>query len=397
MLAADQGLIVEHAPRFASSPWFCVSSRHRLNAVCAAADGHQAEAAALEERSRFGPLEETLTLQIAARTAELRTANAAWVARRVVEKLAADQQRRLRSLTKDPELIATVRAKQAQLAEQSRADAGWRRELDEEFRKLGKDMQTMYTRRAGDLQAEANRWIADADAETATQIAHDFDARLRALWTDLESSARAGAVGIAARIATALGGDGVDAPGTDVPYPEQLARAADLQLTPEAPPDGFADRLTRLWPSLGGFSMTALAVHTLFASVIVPPLALVTVGGVVAAILAKGHHDRAATARARADLLQHLQSVLGQVRFEIPNAVNDVLEQLKIRIRDTVTGRMAARQGELTAAIAAANRHLEESEQVLAPQRAATEQALRRLRLLADRAGQLTASSAGAP
>ncbi|MGH3205963.1 MAG: dynamin family protein [Streptosporangiaceae bacterium] len=393
VLAANQALIVQHAPQFASSPWFSVSSRLRLDAVRMAAAGRAADAAALEQRSGFGPLQEALTRQIADRTTELRAANAAWVARRVLDKLTADQEQRLRSLVKDPGLIAAVQAKQAQLNECGRADAAWRRDLDREFRKLSKQTMQLYQRRLVDLQVTAERWVAEADTATATQIAHDFDAGLRALWTDLESSTRQGAMGIAARIAAELGAEGVDALDADVPYPQQLAQAPDLQLSGESRPEGLSATLSRYWPSMSGFSMTSMAGHLLFAAI--NPLALVAVGGAVAAILFRGGKDKAAAARARAELQRHIQATLMQARFEIPTAMQDGMEALQTEIRDTIADRMTARGRELAAAITEANRHLEESEQVLAPQRAATEQALRRLRELGSRTGQLIANPAG--
>jgi len=393
VLAANQALIARHAPQFAGSPWFSVSSRLRLDAARAAAAGRAADAAALEQRSGFGPLAEALTEQIADRTTELRAANAAWVARRVLDKLTADQERRLRSLVKDPDLIASVRAKQAQLNECGRTDAAWRRDLDREFRNLSKQTMQLYQRRMVDLQVTAERWVAEADTATASQIAHDFDAGLRALWTDLESSTRQGAMGIAARIAAELGADGVDALDADVPYPQQLAQARDLQLTEEAPPEGLSATLSRYWPSMSGISMTSMAGHLLFAAI--NPLALIAVGGAVAAILFKGGKDKAAAARARADVQRHIQAVLSQARFEIPTTLQDAMEALQTEIRDTIADRMTARGRELAAAITDANRHLEESEQILAPQRAATEQALVRLRELGGRVGQLIAGPAG--
>jgi hypothetical protein len=394
VLAKDQELIVRHAQEFANARWFPVSSRLRFDALRAAAAGRAADAAALDERSGFGPLAETLTRRIAGRAADLRAANAVWVARRVVGKLTGDAQQRLRSLAKDPQLSADMRAKQEQLARYRSDEATWRRDLDVEFAKLSQDMLRQYQKRIVDLQGRADQWVAMADTDTLTQVAHDVEAALRATWADLVSTARAGAMAIAARITTSLNAEGVDALlPADVPYPERLPGAGEFQPIGRQPASGFTEKLAEAWPSLSGFSVTAMAAHVLL-GLAVPPLALVSVGGIMAMFLHAGRKKQKATAQARAELHRHVQDALRKAGAEMTPPLLDGVQAMHAGIKKAITDQMEARNRELAGAIVAANRHLEESEQVLAPQRAAAEQALRRLGSLAARVDQITAAIA---
>jgi Dynamin family len=395
VLAKNQELILGHAPQFANARWFPVSSRLRLDSVRAAAAGRTDDAAALDERSGFGPLAETLTLRIAGRAAELRAANAVWVARRVVGRLIADTEQRQRSLAKDPQLSADVRAKQEQLAKYRSADAAWRRELDTEFAKLRQEVLRQFQKRIVDLQGRSDQWVAMADTDTVTQVAHDLEAALRAMWADLVTTARASAGAAAARVTASLGAAGRDALLTaDVPYPEQLPGASEFQLTSDQAAGGFTEKLADVWPSLSGFSVTAMAAHVVL-GLAVPPLALVSVGTLMAMFLHAGRKSQKATAQARAELHRHVQDALRRAGAEMTPPLLDGVEDMHASIKDTIITQMEARSRELAAAIAAANRHLEESEQVLAPQRAAAEQAMRRLRSLAARVDQVTAGAVG--
>jgi ABC-type transporter Mla subunit MlaD len=62
-----------------------------------------------------------------------------------------------------------------------------------------------------------------------------------------------------------------------------------------------------------------------------------------------------------------------------------------------IEDRMRTRRTELSSAIAEAERHLAEAEQVLAPQREACATVLARLRALSGRAAQLTGVEASVP
>jgi predicted GTPase len=390
VVARNQQLIAEHAPRFADARWFPVSSRLRLDSVRLAAAGDLRRAHDLDERSGFRQLERALIEQIAGRTADLRAANATWVAVGVLDRLTAAQEQRLASLERDPGLVAAVTSQRAKLNECRRADAQWRRTLSLEFSKLSRQMNLLYNRSITELQLTAEEWTAEADTATATQVAHDFEAGVLAMWADIESGSREGALRIAAEIAAELDTQQIDALSIDVPNPEQLTLLPGMTLTEEAKEKGASALLAKYWPSMSGFSMTSMAGHLLFAAV--NPIALIGVGAVVAATLFSKNKARADIARARADVQRYVQSVLARARVEIPNAMHEALESLHSELETAINERMTARDREMESAIAEASRHLEASEQELLPQRSATQLSLRQLAGLTARAEQLADS-----
>jgi hypothetical protein len=394
VLARNVTLIHHYAPGFADMPWFPVSSLLRESADQAAESGQGADAVALEERSGLGALEKELVGRIAGQAARLREQNAARVARGILAKLVADQEGRLRSLRKDQQHLVTLRASQQRLASLTSPDAPWLRDLATEFRGLSERLRGDYERRVAKLQIAANDWITEADADTATQVAHDFDAGLRALWADLDTAARTGALGIAARITAKENLAEVGALSADIPYPEELTRAGNLHITPEAAPDDLPGLVARYLPSMSGISMTVMAGHLLFAAV--PPLALLSVGGVIATLLHKGNQDKAAAARARADLTKHIQGVLVQVRHVVPESVHKILASLQDTTKANILARMEARGYEVDRAIADADANMHASEKDLAPQLAAAEHALRQLAALSAEVAEIGMAFHGA-
>lgn len=387
VLAADRRLAAEHAPQFASAPWLPVSSRQRLDAVRAAAAGDADRAARLGERSKFEALEQLLTEQISGRADELRAINAARVARRVLDIVTAAQERRLRSLTKDPGLTAAVAEQRARLAECRRGDAAWRRRLDQGFRELARQMQREYTRRITELQEHGEGWAREADTSTVTQVAHDFDAGTQAMWVDLSSLVEDGALRIAAQAAADVGDTGVESLDADMPYPEQLEELPEFEVSEEQREGGWSGALRRYWPALPGVSMTSMAAHLLFAAV--NPFAIIGVGGLVAAALLKSGKQQAGTSHAREQVYHYIQTAMNHIRVEVPAALQDGMEGYQSAISELIADRIGARDRELGTALDEAARHLQESEEQLAPRRAAAEQDLRQLRELAARAEQL--------
>lgn len=386
VLARNQELIVRHAPAFTDAPWFPVSSRLRLDAVTALAPERAAE---LDQRSGFSPLTEALDGQLAGRAAELREVNAAWAAKRLIDRLTADTERRLRSLAQDPSLAGELRQRRAQLNEVRKSGATWMRSLDARFRDLSRDVGRLYARRVSELESAADRMAAEADAATATAVAHDFDAGVRALWADVEAATRVGALRAAAAVAAEIGAEGVDALETNTPYPEELDEFGPLQLTAEGT-HGVSGTLAKYWPSLSGVSMTSMAAHLVLGAAVNPVL-LIGVGGVVAAMLYRSGQSKMDTARARSDLSRHMREGLGRVRVEVPAAQQDALVALRDEIEQVISGRLRERDAELEAAIAEATANVQAAERDLAPKRAAAEVALMQLRQLAEQATAVTA------
>jgi hypothetical protein len=390
ILAANQALILKHAPQFADSPWFKVSS---LDAQRAASAGDPARAEDLEQRSGFGPLRDMLACRIAGRASELRAANSAWVARRVVDKLITAQEQRLRSLDKDPGLSASLSSMQVKLTECRKSDSVWRRNLDSKFQKVNAQVLQKFRSGLVDLQVTAGHWAAEADMATATQIEHDIAAGVQALCAEAEKAACEGALRAAADIASQLRTDGVDALDAGLPYPEQFTQMPGLVLTPENRADGISGAVAHYWQVLPGLSMTAMLARLL--SNQRHRIAVIAIGSTVAAVLYKGNKDKAATQRVRADVQRHVNNVVLQVSAKMPGAIQEMVDGLRVNVKDAIATQMSTRDAELTAAIAECDRNLKASEQERAPQRAATERSLQHLRRLAALATELTAATAG--
>lgn len=234
----------------------------------------------------------------------------------------------------------------------------------------------------------ADEWAAEASTATATQIAHDFDAGLRAVWADVEMRTRDGALAIAASLASTIGADGIDVLESDVPYPEQLA-ARNLVRTSQQ----GDSTLLRLMPGLSGISMATMVGHLLLATV--NPFALLMVGGALGVKIVEVHGRREDRARARADVQRHIQSVASQARLEFGNALTHLIETLRTQLTELIEDRMRARLKELNDAYVVANRHLTEAEQVLEPQRDECRLVLAQLRGLTGRARELTSALSG--
>jgi Dynamin family len=388
VLAENRRLVGEHAPRFANAPWFPVSSVFMEDAVVEAAAGNRADAMRLAARSQLGPLEETLTKRIAGHATVLRELNAAHVAQRAIAKLTKDAQAWRRSLDGDPGLAQEVADKKAALAKY-RADGKWQRDLDTECAKLSQEMLRLYQRRLVELQDQADEWISMATTESAPKIAHDLEAGLHAMWGDLVAAVRQGTVRIAAQVAASINADGIDALlDSEIPFPDQLAAAGTLPDSGDGVPESFSEQVTRMWPALSGFSITAMAAHTLLVGIVIPPLAIVAVGGLAAYILSEGNKKRADKARARAELQRHIQGELRKAGAVMTGPLLDKVEEARGRIRTAISRAMEAREKELNEAFAAANRNRLASEQALMPQRARADAALARLRALDKRTAQ---------
>lgn len=392
VLARNQVLITRHAPAFADAPWFPVSSRLRLDAVRLAASAPD-RAADLEERAGFGALTRALTEQIAGRASDLRAANAAWTARRMIDKLTAAQQQRLRSLSGDPGLKDEIAAQRARLNECRRASANWMRVMDQGFHELNREVNLLYTRGFTKLESTADYLAAEVDASTATQVAHDFDAGVRALWAELETATRAGAMRIAAKVATEIGAEGVDALDAEMPYPEQLEQFTVLRRSKQEKVKGVAGAIDRYFPSLTGLSLTSMTAHLVLGAI--NPVLLLASGGAVAATMYRTRQLKERSAHAKADVARYMREILINVRAEMPNAQRSAMQALRDEIAQAISDRLRARDAELEAAIAEATANQETSERDLAPRRAATQVALQQLQQLASRAAKLTGGEPG--
>ena len=389
VLARNHELIAQHAPAFKDAPWFGVSSRSRVDAIRARQHEDLDRARELQERSGFTPLTEALVAQVAGHAEALRARNAVWTARRLIDELTSDTEQRLRSLAQDPKLMQEIEASRARLDTARGPDATWLRSLDSKFSDLTRDVDNRYQHRLIDLVATADRLTAEAGANTAVSLAHDFDAGIRAAWADLEAAARVGALRVAREVAAELGANGVDAVQADLPYPEQLGGAGQFQLAERAEPKDIKEFIGEY---SSGVSITSTLLHLFFASI--NPLLLFVSGTVVAVQAYKFKQEKSNTASVRADLSRHLRDQLDHVRLEVPSALRSSVQVLRTEVERVISDRMRQRDAELEAAIAEATVNLAAAEADLAPRREAAEAALTQLRQLSARAEELISSPA---
>jgi hypothetical protein len=326
--------------------------------------------------------------RIAGRAGELRAVNSAWVARRVVGKLITAQELRLRSLDNDQGPSKSLSSMKEKLAECRKLDSVWRRDLDSKFQKV--NVQVLQKFRSGlvDLQVTAGHWAAEADMATVTQIEHDIAAGVQALCAEAEKAACEGALRVAAEIASRLRTDGIDALDARLPNPEQFASMPGLVLTPENRADGLSGTVAHYWPVLSGVSMTAMLARLLSSQR--HRGAVIGIGAIVAAILYQGNKDKAATQRTRSDVQRHVNNVVLQVTVKMPAAIQEMVEDLRDNVKDTIAAQMTARDTQLTAAIVEYDSNVKASEKERAPKRAAAERSLQHLRRLATLATELT-------
>lgn len=391
VLRRDQALIAEHAPELAGAPWFPVSSRLRLDAVLAGQAGDAGRAVELDERSGFAALEEALNSRVAGRAGQLRAAGAAWLARRTVDALIAAQEQRLRSLQQDRGLIDACSAQRTRLMALAGDRAPWRSTLADGFTRLGRELGRRYQRQLADLQITADGWAAEAGGPAATpdRVAHDLRAGVQALWADLETAAVQGALAVAAQAAAGLAEAGIEADLGGPPTPAQLTELPGLVLTRDEAKPGLVGVLYRYFP---GVSMTSFVGHAMFA--MVNPYLLLPLGVAVGHALYQRRKAQEETAQVRSDVYRHIRAVITQVTSEMPGALQDALEALHTELTAAITAQIAERERELNETIAEGLRNLEASQQQLAPQRAAAEQALRQLRSLAAVADRLIEEAA---
>jgi hypothetical protein len=162
----------------------------------------------------------------------------------------------------------------------------------------------------------------------------------------------------------------------------------EFQPTQEARPDGVPGTVAHYLPSLSGLSLTLMAGHLLIGAI--NPLLLVPAGLAVTAMLHSGKVQSANDARARGELMQHIRTVLTQVRVMIPGSIHEMTDMLKISVADMIAKGLDARRREIAGAITEAARTKHATEPELAARRATVEEALKRLKELSEDAAELT-------
>lgn len=211
VLDKNLALLREHAPKLASSPWFPVSSRRRLEAAKALADGDAEFAARLQRTSGFEALVTELRDKVLLRVEHnLLTALVAAGAD-TVEQLDATATGSLRLLTPDEGTLAAITRQQESSRDLADPDAAWRAELNRRFAGLRDDLR----RRAGEgvrrLRDQADTAIEEGGRDMLTAVPRDFADGARGLTMALENDLREEVISVTTWLAGALGLAGIDA------------------------------------------------------------------------------------------------------------------------------------------------------------------------------------------
>jgi hypothetical protein len=397
VLEADRRLLAEHAPRYASAPWYAVSSRAKEDSDAAARAGDAAAAARLLERSGFAALEAALTARIAARAAELRLANCVQVVLSALDPIAAVDRRRLRSLAQDPTLAEEVRSRRDALRRLQGQDAAWRKQLARSSRELERRLRLGFQRSVNDLRGLVDEKVATSSAKAlAAELPRDLEAAVEAVWLDLDGAARQGVLDIVAELEREcrleVGAEAVAE--LTVARPERLASLPKQVIT--APDNGgFLGFMERFMPARGAGLVTAAVVAAFTSSVTIPLAA----GFGMAALLSGRRKRRTDLMRVRGDAQRYSGRLIAELTTEIPPQITATVEEMSELMAKRITALITEQRGYLEAELAYLQQNLDTAAEQLAQQRGQLEHRTAELNGIIDRCRQaaalLAASAAG--
>jgi Dynamin family len=370
------------APAWKDSPWFAVSSLIAYDAADAAADGNDAETAALWSESGFDRLESYLRSRVAGRGAELRLANGVHRLRGVIDALEEAERLGLAAAGGDPGLSQQLAEQQAALSSLLAENAKWPSELAAALDELKRTLQRELRARLRALRGDMADRVAAGELPMAA-LRDEIDAGLRGLWLDLNVSLRDKAATVLMILAGDLASGGSDVLAREVTYPERLAELPDLR-TVTTQGAGVGDMLDDLMPvafSAGG-TYTLLAVMV----PILSPLAAIALG--MGAGMARRNAQAAKRARTqdRTSALAYLGRVLEQAADDISDDLARAVTETRDRCEHEVRSLMTARRDELETPVRSLKQQVRAGEAEVATARA---QVGRRLAELTRISGRL--------
>ncbi|GIF96641.1 dynamin family protein [Catellatospora citrea] len=399
VLDKNLALLREHAPALAAAPWFPVSSRRRLEAGRALADGDAEFAGRLQRTSGFEALVTELRDKVLLRVEHNLLSALVAAGADTVEQLDASAAGSLRLLTPDEATLAAIVRQQESTGDLADPDAAWRAELNRRFAGLRDDLR----RRAGEgvrrLRDQADAAIEEGGRDMLTAVPRDFADGGRGLTMALENDLREEVIAVTTWLAGALGLAGIDAtppsgaarpapsgpaagggPATgpvEWPTPsmaegrdlfDQLKRYGDNVAKPAA---AAGRRVTELWRQVPPVKQKNLLILGVAAAV------TATIGAVTWFI----RRGKAATRRQLTeDITQSVASLHGLIDTQV---IGD-LDGLRTEIAANAGRQLARRMSYLAESLAEAQANLQAAEAELAPRRAVLE--LRRKELAELRA-----------
>ncbi|WP_328708431.1 dynamin family protein [Microbispora hainanensis] len=362
--------------RFATAPWYPVSSRTKQEADRAAAQGRDERAAVLMERSGFAPLLAELRDNVMLRIMADRLKAVLGSADAIIATLDEQLELRLRSLGLDPGLAAAVRARQAELAELRGRGAQWRTELGEGFRKLESTLRRELEEGLSRLGDQARQAIDSGGRESLKDVPRSLEDGIRGLVLDLQGGVHSGAERLVGELAGRFGVHGVyvpraeilldrwdstyrgTGPGGPIDWPAPVAGAARGALSAEQ----IKEKLTEWAPTVGSVGGVFTGIGSRVGKMSKYGklgLALGVVAGVGAAIA--GLFITRIT-KTKEELRRMTSDALFRARETLPSALQDMLTGVLQEVEAAVTERISVREAELEEALARSERDREAAE-----------------------------------
>lgn len=380
ILERNRALLAEHAERYAAAPWFAVSSRAELQAIAARRAGDEEKAARLAGMSGIEELRTALTERVAARARQVRMDNALHLAVPQTERLAAEMERRVRSLGQDPELEREVRERRERLRELQGADARWRRTLARRTRELERTLRLGFQRSVNDLRALAEEKIAQSGAaDVLAELPGDLEAGIEGIWMELANEARTGMHAVAAEIGHDFADIDAEVTG-DLVLPERLRSLPALLPTADDSRGPLAV-IERVMPGWGAGALAAGTLAMLTSTALLPLAA----GVGLIALLSGRRKRREELRQARGDATRYVHRLVAELNTEIPPRIATAVDELGERLGEAITERIRARRERLEAELAAHHGNLRAAQETLTRDRQRAQAALARLRDLITR------------
>lgn len=396
VLDRNRALIATHAPRYSGAPWFAVSSREKLDAAAERDAGDERLADTLLASSGFPVLETALVSQVATRAGALRLANVLTVTRPPLAQLAAERAQDLRSLNRDPTLVAEVTGRQAQLKALADQGAGWRGKLTGDVKALDREIRREYQRRVNKLRSLADRKIAEGGADVLRELPGDLEAGVQGIWMDLETLLRRRVTEIVRDLGRTFDADGFTGVGVELALPDGL-RTLPGAAGPGGPagPGGaggpsVADQVERAVTSVGIGALFAKATAFVVGGIAAP----IAAGFGVWALITRQRKNREEVARARGDARRYVNDVIAAIQTEVPSALQDALDRAVSDVQRRVAAELEQTRGRLERQLAEHRQNLKTAEEELTRRRAAVQREIDTLATLNSRAESLAAQLA---
>ncbi|MCK9931769.1 dynamin family protein [Frankia sp. Mgl5] len=392
VLDRNRALIATHAPRYTGAPWFAVSSREKLDAAAERAAGDGQLADTLLASSGFPALEAALVSQVAARAGALRLANVLTVTRPPLAQLAAERAQDLRSLNRDPTLVAEVTRRQQQLKALADQGAGWRGKLTGDVKALDREIRREYQRRVNKLRSLADRKIAEGGPDVLRELPGDLEAGVQGIWMDLETMLRQRITQIVRELGRTFDADGFAGVGVELAMPDGLrtlpSGAAGAAGTAGGP--SVADQVERAVTSVGIGALFAKATAFVIGGIAAP----VAAGLGIWALITRQRKNREEVARARGDARRYVNDVIAAIQTEVPSALQDALDRAISDVQRRVAAELEQTRRRLEQQLAEHRQNLKAAEEELTRKRAVVQQEIDTLTALNGQADSLAAQLA---